>query len=152
VVAEPREPANSPDLEATAGAFQVLGLPRRLRILQLFTRVDGTLCGCELADVLELEDYQVSRDLSALRKAGLVQAGARRGTWVHYRLPEDPQPGVAPVLELVAALPLDPVDGARLELRLDFRERAGTVLGVGDPDVLAALDGIATSRRLTVLP
>lgn len=149
---DPGAPSPNIDLEVTAEAFRVLGLPRRLRILQLFTRSDDTLCGCELADVLGLEDYQVSRDLTALRKAGLVQAGARSGTWVHYRLPEDPAPEVAPILQLVTALPLDAVDEARLTLRLDFRERAGCVLGVGDPDVLAALDDIAADRQLTVLP
>lgn len=143
---------SGPGLEGTAEAFRVLGLPRRLRILQLFTRSNDTLCGCELADVLGLEDYQISRDLTALRNAGLVQAGARSGTWVHYRLPDDPAPEVAPILDLVAALPLDAADGARLALRLDFRERAGSVLGVGDPEVLAALDGIAAERQLTVLP
>lgn len=130
----------------------MLGLPRRLRILQLFARTDDTLCGCELADVLGLEDYQVSRDLAALRKAGLVQAGRRSGTWVHYRLPEEPASEVAPILDLVAALPVDPLDAARLERRLGFRQQAGSVLGVGDPEVLAALDGLAADRRLTVLP
>jgi DNA-binding transcriptional ArsR family regulator len=138
-------------LEATAEVFRILGMPRRLQIMQLFLHVPGTLCGCEIADILELEDYQVSRDLSALRKAGLVASRERTGTWIHYEVSSDPAPTTAQLLDLVRQLPLTSRVHGRLTMRLAFRERAGCVLGVGDPQVLAALDRATEDQVLTVL-
>ncbi len=129
-------------------AFRTLGMARRVKILQLFTRTRDTLCGCEIADILALEDYQVSRDLSALRSAGLVTSLARTGTWIHYELAREPDEWRAALLDLVADLPLDPTTAARLDLRLAFRERAGCVLGVGDPEVVAALGSVGDVRDL----
>lgn len=145
-VADDDPGAGAEDVTTVAAAFQALGMTRRLQVMQLFVHVSGTLCGCEIADVLELEDYQVSRDLAALRKAGLVEARERVGTWVHYRRVCDPGPILAELLSLVAAIPLEPTTAARLERRLSFRERGGGVRGVGDPEVLAALDEAGRSR------
>ncbi|MFP4636293.1 MAG: metalloregulator ArsR/SmtB family transcription factor [Nitriliruptoraceae bacterium] len=128
------------ELTTAAAAFQALGMTRRLQVMQLFVHVSGTLCGCEIADVLELEDYQVSRDLAALRKAGLVEARERVGTWIHYRCATDPGPTLTELLALIGEIPLAPTTTARLERRLSFREQGGGVRGVGDPEVLAALD------------
>ncbi len=136
------------NLDEVADVLRVLGMPRRLRILRLFLEVDDTLCGCEVADVLGIEDYQVSRDLAALKRAGLVASQERVGTWVHYRRVEPPDPSLTGLLAVIAALPLEPSVRDRLGLRLEFRERAGCVLGAGDPDVIAALE---TASRLPVL-
>lgn len=137
--------------DAAVEAFRVLGHQRRLTVMQLFLHVDDTLCGCEIADILGLADYQVSRDLSALRKAGLVTSKDRSGTWIHYQLPAEPSPTVAALLTLLEDLPVDTQVAARLQLRLAFREQAGCVLGVGDPEVLAALDQVSDDRLLTVI-
>ncbi len=96
------------------------------------------------ADVLGLEDYQVSRDLAALKRAGLVTSHDRVGTWVHYRRPDVVDRTTARLLEMIADLPLEPAARDRLSLRLAFRERASCILGAGDPEVLAALDAAAT--------
>ncbi|MEX1162109.1 MAG: ArsR family transcriptional regulator [Nitriliruptor sp.] len=135
-------------LDGFADVLGVLGMSRRLRILRLFLEVDDTLCGCEIADVLELEDYQVSRDLAALRRAGLVTTQERIGTWVHYGRVDQPDPTLERLLAVVAGLPLERPVRDRLGLRLEFRERAGCVLGVGDPEVIAALE---TATSLPVL-
>lgn len=151
--ATPTESASPPtgELDAVADLFRTLGMARRLRITQLFVRVAGTLCGCEIADILQLEDYQVSRDLSALKKAGVVESRERTGTWIHYRLVTEPSQTVASLIELVSQLPSEPRVERRLAMRLAFRERAGCVLGVGDPEVLAALDRATDTQVLTVL-
>lgn len=135
-------------LDGLADVLRVLGLSRRLRIVRLFLEVDETLCGCEISDVLELEDYQVSRDLAALKRAGLVTSQDRVGTWVHYRRVEAPDATLERLLAMIAALPLEPAVRDRLGLRLEFRERAGCVLGTGDPQVIAAFE---TAPRLPVL-
>jgi ArsR family transcriptional regulator len=125
------------DTEALSTAFRALAEPRRLRTLRLLLEAPDTMCGCELADVLDVPDYQVSRDLSALRTAGLVRDRGRTGTWIHY----EPVTGT-PVADAVAALvrtgAMDPADRTRLDLRLGLREQVGCVLGAGHPDVRAA--------------
>jgi len=121
-----------------AAAMKVLGEPRRLRVLRVLLEADDTLCGCELADILDVPDYQISRDLSALRKAGLVRDRGRSGTWVHYEAAEDASGHAASVLDLVRKTPLDDRDARRFELRFGLREQVGCVLGPGHPDVVEA--------------
>jgi DNA-binding transcriptional ArsR family regulator len=137
--------------DEVAEVFRTLGMARRLQIMQLFLHVSDTLCGCEIADILELEDYQVSRDLSALKKAGLVESHGRTGTWIHYQAAGEPNPTVRQLPETIEQLPVAPHIERRLTMRLGFREQAGCVLGVGDPDVLAALDQATGAQRLNVL-
>jgi ArsR family transcriptional regulator, arsenate/arsenite/antimonite-responsive transcriptional repressor len=129
------------DVEAATcvAAFKALGDARRLRVLRTLLEVPDTLCGCEIADVLGLEDYQVSRALKPLRDAGLVREQARTGTWVHYAAARGDDPTTDAILDLVTAVPLDRDERDRLELRYGLREQAGCVLGPGHPTVLATL-------------
>ena len=126
---------------ALSAAAKPLGEPRRVRLLRLLLESGTTLCGCELADILDVPDYQVSRDLSALRQAGLVSEQGRSGTWVHY----GPAWGLGRVTDRLLASVIDEVELApvvtdRFELRLALRDQAGCILGAGHPDVLAAFD------------
>lgn len=57
--------------------------PTRLRLLRLIRRQE--LCVCELIEAVGLPQYQVSRHLRELRRAGLVEA-RRSGRWMHYRI------------------------------------------------------------------
>ncbi|MFU8848896.1 MAG: ArsR/SmtB family transcription factor [Opitutales bacterium] len=59
----------------------------RLRILNLL--LDGPLCVCHLAAVLELEQPKISRHLKALRESGAV-ATERCYNWTIYRLADAP--------------------------------------------------------------
>jgi len=63
--------------------LKALSEPIRLRIAVLLTR--GELCVCDLIAVLHLPQSTVSRHMSRLRQAGLVQ-DRRNGKWVYYRL------------------------------------------------------------------
>ena len=125
---------------ALAGAFKALSDPRRMRVLRVLLAAPETLCGCELSDILGVPDYQISRDLKALREAGLVRDRGRSGTWVHYEPARDVNAHLSEVLELVASSPMVADDAARFELRHGLRERAGCVLGPGDPGVVAAFE------------
>ena len=129
-----------------AAAFRALAEPRRLRTLRLLLEAPETMCGCELADVLGVADYQVSRDLAMLRGAGLVRDHGRTGTWIHYE-PVTGTPVADAVAALVRASTMHPGDRARLGLRLELREQVGCVLGAGHPDVLAAFAGAGLPRR-----
>lgn len=61
----------------------------RLRALAALTR--GELCVCQITELLCLAPSTVSRHLSILSHAGLVEQ-MRRGRWVYYRLaPRTPE-------------------------------------------------------------
>ena len=55
----------------------------RLRIMKMLE--PGSLCVCQIVEALELSQSTVSKHLSILEIAGLVE-GERRGRWTHYRL------------------------------------------------------------------
>jgi len=56
----------------------------RLRVLMALS--GGELCVCQIVELLELAPSTVSKHMSILRQARLVE-GRRDGRWMHYRLP-----------------------------------------------------------------
>jgi ArsR family transcriptional regulator len=86
----------------------------RLR-LALLLAAKGELCVCALARGVDAPLYRVSRHLSRLRSAGLVEA-RREGTWMHYRLRETTDGFPGEVMRLLAG-----VAGARGLLEEDLR-------------------------------
>ena len=61
----------------------------RLKILLM---LGGTeLCVCHIVESLALAPSTVSKHLSILEQAGLIETH-KKGRWVHCRLPSDPQP------------------------------------------------------------
>jgi ArsR family transcriptional regulator, arsenate/arsenite/antimonite-responsive transcriptional repressor len=69
--------------------FKGLADPSRLRIVNLL--LHGELCGCDVQYVLNTSQSNVSRHLTYLKNAGLVQ-DRREGFRIFYRLVE-PQKG-----------------------------------------------------------
>lgn len=69
--------------------FSALADRTRLRLLNLMR--DGEVCVCHFAGTLETNNPKISRHLSYLKRAGLVE-GRRDGKWMHYRVrrPDDP--------------------------------------------------------------
>jgi ArsR family transcriptional regulator, arsenate/arsenite/antimonite-responsive transcriptional repressor len=53
----------------------------RMRILKMLER--KSMCVCELAAVLEIKQPSVSKHLSILKNAGLIQ-DTRSGQWIEY--------------------------------------------------------------------
>ncbi|MCP4589292.1 MAG: helix-turn-helix transcriptional regulator [bacterium] len=72
---------------STVLIFRALADETRLRLLNLL--LEGELCVCELCEVLELPQPNVSRHLAYLLQAGLVTE-RRVGRWKHYALPQAP--------------------------------------------------------------
>ena len=59
---------------------------QRLRILMWLQK--GELCVCQIVELLKLSPSTVSKHLSILRSAGLVES-RKDGRWVYYHLPKD---------------------------------------------------------------
>jgi ArsR family transcriptional regulator len=66
-----------------AEVFKALGHPARVEIIRSLS--NGERCVCELVDVADLGWSTVSRHLSVLRQAGVIEA-EKRGLQVFYRL------------------------------------------------------------------
>jgi len=85
-------------------ALKAAADPTRTRILKLLEA--GGLCVCQVQAVLGLAPSTVSKHLTTLKLAGLVE-DQRDGKWIEYRLCEDPRnPHAKPVLGLLRG-PLD---------------------------------------------
>jgi ArsR family transcriptional regulator, arsenate/arsenite/antimonite-responsive transcriptional repressor len=78
VVAEPRN--------LTLDALRALAHPARLEIVAHIA-ARGPLCVCHLREDLDYSQPTLSKHLSVLRKAGLVES-RREGRWVYYTVGE----------------------------------------------------------------
>jgi len=88
---------NSAALRSTLRVTKALSDIQRLRILLMLRA--GELCVCQLIAVLELAPSTVSKHLSVLSAAGLVDA-RKDGRWAYYRLPQgEALKAVKPVLK-----------------------------------------------------
>jgi len=72
--------------------FVFLNIARALsdenRVRALMMLSHGELCVCQLIEMLGLAPSTVSKHMSILRQARLVEA-RKEGRWMYYRLPED---------------------------------------------------------------
>ena len=73
-------------LNHTTDIFKALSDQHRVRAL--FALRDGELCVCQLIELLNLAPSTVSKHLSILRDAELIQS-RKDGRWVYYSLSED---------------------------------------------------------------
>ncbi len=62
---------------------KALADPNRVRILMALR--GGELCVCRIIELLKLAPSTVSKHVSILKHAGLVE-GRKEGRWMHYRL------------------------------------------------------------------
>jgi ArsR family transcriptional regulator len=74
-------------MDALIASFKALGDPIRLRLFALLGNHDE-LCVCHLVDAMQLPQSTISRHLSILRQAGLLDT-RRDGKWMYYRLHGD---------------------------------------------------------------
>ncbi len=121
------------DARKIAPILRALGDERRVRLLRLLL-AKNELCVCELVDALNLPQYEVSRNLAALRKVGLVN-DRREGFWAYYSIPESSRqdPFVAGLLKLIQEQVTGPKllasDLVRLQERLALRIGDQCVVG-----------------------
>lgn len=100
--------------------FKALSDETRLRMLALILR-RGELCVCDLVEALGITQSKASRHLRYLLHAGLL-CDRRENVWVHYRVPEEPQPEATALLEAVRPV-LAGQDLSGEEQRLDAWNR-----------------------------
>jgi len=83
-------------MKSTIRITKALADPQRVRVLLLLGRRE--LCVCQIIEVLRLAPSTVSKHLSLLAGAGLVDA-RKEGRWAYYRLPDgDAGESVGPLL------------------------------------------------------
>jgi len=70
-------------MEQVTAIGKAIGDPTRLRALMLL--VEGELCLCQIIDVLGLSPSTVSKHMSILHAAGLIER-RKEGRWHYYRL------------------------------------------------------------------
>ncbi len=78
-------------------------LDHPLRIRALAALKEQELCVCELIELFGLSPSTVSKHMSIVADAGLVDR-RRDGRWTHYSLPVDPPEPVAHALAMVMSL------------------------------------------------
>ena len=66
---------------------KALADPSRVRAVAMLAR--GELCVCQITEVLQLATSTVSKHMSILRQAGLVDA-RKQGRWMYYKLATRP--------------------------------------------------------------
>ncbi|MGD1156796.1 MAG: metalloregulator ArsR/SmtB family transcription factor [Terriglobia bacterium] len=106
-------------MDAQVELFQALGDPTRLRLVNLLTQT-GEICVCELVDALELPQYNVSRHLQILLKAGWLE-DRKVGKWVYYRVARDLKPYHRSLLRAIDQLREEREDFRRDEQRASRR-------------------------------
>jgi len=72
-------------MRATLRVTKALADLQRVRILMMLG--PGELCVCQIIEVLSLAPSTISKHLSLLSAAGLVDS-RKEGRWMYYRLPE----------------------------------------------------------------
>jgi ArsR family transcriptional regulator len=107
-------------------AYKAAGEETRLRILRLLRQAPGELCVCEVVDALDKPQYTVSKSLTVLRNAELVEE-RREGKYMMYKLLHSPfNDKLFDSLDGLSGFdPTYEADAQRLRARLTLRE-AGT--------------------------
>jgi ArsR family transcriptional regulator len=75
-------------MKKIANIFKALSDDTRLRVIKLLQ--ERELCVCELMQVLDMSQPRISRHMSVLKNAGLVE-DRREGKWVYYSLRKETQ-------------------------------------------------------------
>lgn len=110
--------------------YKALGQKCRFRIMYLLLEVKESLCICELMDVLDQPQYQVSRCLTILKEAGLVNEEREGRILMHSLNYSDPLnktlfSSIRSIDIEKNGLLLDDID--KLKKRLSTREEMGLV-------------------------
>ena len=119
--------------------------PNRARVLKMLEQ--GELCVCQIVAVLGLSGSTVSKHLSLLLAAGLVDE-RKTGRWVHFRLAESARNEYAtPLLSLVHKwLREDPVVRADVERVARVRQISVEELCSLSPTALRSELAAATAK------
>ncbi len=113
----------------TIRVYRCLCDETRLRILNLL--LEGPLCVCHIAAVLDMEQPKVSRHLKALKETGMVVT-ERCYNWTICRIPETPNTVLQANLKC-----LQDLRGEEQQFKTDLAKRNRTVRKMVDSDCAA---------------
>lgn len=85
-------------VEAFVDLFKLLGDRNRLTIILCLK--ERELCVCELVEILDASQPNISQHLRKLKDAGLLSE-RREGQWIYYSLNIDEKPEVQTILNLL---------------------------------------------------
>jgi len=113
-------------MKSTAQTFKALGDETRLRIMALL--VGGhELCVCDIMAALDMPQSTVSRHLSYLRNAGLVD-DRRQGVWMYYKINKERLRHAGTIFDLLATMLFEldqiAVDQRKLRKHLAAKEKS----------------------------
>ena len=80
--------------------MKALSDPNRIRVVKILE--EGELCVCEVQELLGLAQSTVSKHLKILEESGLVES-RKEGTWINYRISEEPPVYAAEMLDLMTS-------------------------------------------------
>ncbi|RKN85708.1 ArsR/SmtB family transcription factor [Paenibacillus ginsengarvi] len=83
------------EIEQVADVLKLLGDKNRLTIIALLNEKE--LCVCEIVDILQTSQPNISQHMRKLKDGGLVKE-TKRGQWVYYALSVQDKPYIAEIL------------------------------------------------------
>ncbi|MEW5814887.1 MAG: metalloregulator ArsR/SmtB family transcription factor [Spirochaetota bacterium] len=105
--------------------YKAVGEETRLRILRILIKADKELCVCEVVDTLQKPQYSISKALTTLKNAELVEE-RRDGKYMLYSLKKE-SPVNRKIFESIAQLPENDVlyqnDFSNLTQRSSLRSK-----------------------------
>lgn len=116
--------------EQYVDALKSLADSHRLKLFWLLVHVDQKITVAEAMDVMGATQYNVSRNLKMLYKAGLLTQ-EKRGKWVYYTLAEHKKGHWQSLVDSVRNLPPDGFleVTSRCQARLALRQNNECVVG-----------------------
>lgn len=84
---------------AIVNIFKALADENRVRALLALQKQE--LCVCQIVELLQLANSTVSKHMSILKQAGLVES-EKKGRWVYYKLAENSAHSIDRILELIS--------------------------------------------------
>jgi len=125
-------------------ALKALSDPTRLRLFWLVVDAGQRITVAEAMDVIGDTQYNVSRNLKMLHKAGLLTL-EKQGKWVYYTLKKQTAPHCEALVNSVKFLPKETFDDVtkRCELRLSMRVNGECIIGANSDEWLATIEKIS---------
>jgi ArsR family transcriptional regulator len=123
-------------------ALKALAEPHRLKLFWLLIHVDQKITVAEAMDVTGETQYNVSRNLKMLFKAGLLLQ-EKRGKWVYYTLAQQTEKHWIALVDSVRYLPATDFQYVTklCKLRLNMRVEGECVVGPTSEEWLAITKG-----------
>ncbi len=116
-------------MKETLAVAKALADENRLRIIMMVK--DKEVCVCQIVEVLGNATSTVSKHLSILKNAGLLES-YKQGRWIYYQLPVHPSPTVSKALNWV-------MDSLEDSAAVEKDREHSTIVCSQDPETLTRL-------------